>query len=95
MQVSGPNRFVRIRIDRSSADRDVQVMGSLGHQRPYASEVLREAAVTNGATVYSFQRRTATDSNRFETTAAANAGNAVIDDQMEQRAARYQKLLGA
>jgi hypothetical protein len=89
MQVSGPNRFVRIMIDRSTSDRDVQVMGSLGHELQHAFEVLSEPAVTNGVTMYNYLRRTApTDSNRFETTAAVNAGNDVIDELMGQRAAR-------
>jgi hypothetical protein len=89
MQVAGPNRFIRIVIDRSKSDRDVQVMGSLGHELQHAIEVLSEPAVTSGVTMYNFLRRTApTDGNRFETTAAVNAGNAVIDELMNQRAAR-------
>jgi hypothetical protein len=89
MQVSGPNRFIRIVIDRTKSDRDVDVMGSLGHELQHAVEVLSEPAVTNGVTMYNFLRRTApTDGNRFETTAAVNAGNAVIDELMDQRASR-------
>ena len=89
MQVGGPNRFLWIVIDRSPSDRDVQVMGSLGHELQHAVEVLSEPAVTNGATMYNFLRRTASNhSNRFETTAAVNAGNDVIDELMDQRAAR-------
>jgi hypothetical protein len=89
MQVSGPNRFLRIVIDRSPSDRDLQVMGSLGHELQHAVEVLSEPAVTKGATMYNFLRRTASNhSNRFETTAAVNAGNDVIDELMGQRAAR-------
>jgi hypothetical protein len=87
MQVSGPNRFVRIVINRSKADRDVDLMGSLGHELQHAVEVLSEPAVTNGATMYSFLRRTAlTDNNRFETTAAVDAGNAVIVELTDRRA---------
>jgi hypothetical protein len=89
MQVSGPNRFLRIVIDRSPSDRDLQVMGSLGHELQHAVEVLSEPAVTNGPTMYNFLRRTASNhSNRFETTAAVNAGNDVIDELLDQRAAR-------
>jgi hypothetical protein len=89
MQVGGPNRFIRIVIDRTKSDRDVDVMGSLGHELQHVVEVLSEPAVTNGVTMYNFLRRTApTDGNRFETTAAVNAGNAVIDELMDQRAAR-------
>jgi hypothetical protein len=86
MQVSGPNRFVRIVINRSKADRDVEVMGSLGHELQHAVEVLSEPAVTNGVTMFNYLKRMApTDSNRFETTAAVNAGNAVIDELRARR----------
>ena len=89
MQVSGPNRFIRIMINRSKTDRDVDVMGAIGHELQHAIEVLSEPAVTNGVTMFNFLRRTApTDRNQFETTAAINAGNAVIDELMGQRAAR-------
>jgi hypothetical protein len=89
VQVGGPNRFLRIVIDRTKSDRDVDVMGSLGHELQHAVEVLSEPAVTKGATMYNFLRRTASNhSNRFETTAAVNAGNDVIDELMGQRAAR-------
>jgi hypothetical protein len=87
MQVSGSNRFVRIVIDRSKMDRDVDVMGSLGHELQHAIEVFSEPAVTNGVTMFNFLKRTApTDSNRFETTAAINAGNAVVDELLDRRA---------
>jgi hypothetical protein len=77
MQVSGPNRFVRIVINRSKADRDVDVMGPLGHELQHAIEVLSEPAVTNGLTMFNYLKRiTPTDNNRFETTAAVNVGNA-------------------
>ena len=86
MQVSGPNRFVRIVINRSKADPDLEVMGSLGHELQHAVEVLREPAVTNGVTMFNFLKRMApTDGNRFETTAAVNAGNAVIDELRARR----------
>jgi hypothetical protein len=52
MQVSGPNRFVRIVINRSKADPDLEVIGSLGHELQHAVEVLREPAVTNGVTMF-------------------------------------------
>jgi hypothetical protein len=78
---------MRIVIDRSESNRDIQVMGSLGHELQHAVEVLSEPAVTNGATMYSFLRRTAlTDNNRFETTAAVDAGNAVIVELTDRRA---------
>jgi hypothetical protein len=86
MQVSGPNRFVRIVINRSKADRDVDVMGSLGHELQHAIEVLSEPAVTNGVTMFNYLKRMApTDGNRFETTAAVSVGNAVIDELRARR----------
>ena len=89
MQVSGPNRFIRIVIDRSKSDRDVDVMGAIGHELQHAIEVLSEPAVTNGVTMFNFLKRTApTDRIQFETTAAVETGNAVIDELMDQRAAR-------
>jgi hypothetical protein len=89
MQVSGPNRFVRIVINRSKADRDVDVMGSLGHELQHAIEVLSEPGVTNGVTMFNYLKRIApTDNNRFETTAAVKVGNAVIDELTDRRAPR-------
>ena len=89
MQVSGPNRFIRIVIDRSKSDRDVDVMGAIGHELQHAIEVLSEPAVTNGVTMFNFLKRTApTDRIQFETTAAVETGNAVIDELMERRAKR-------
>jgi hypothetical protein len=86
MQVSGPNRFVRIVINRSKADRDLEVMGSLGHELQHAVEVLREPAVTNGVTMFNYLKRTApTDSDRFETTAAIIAGDAVVYELRARR----------
>jgi hypothetical protein len=88
MQVSGPNRFVRIVINRSKTVRDVEVMGSLGHELQHAIEVLGEPGVTNGVTMFNFlQRMAPTDSSRFETTAAVNAGEAVIYELRTRRAA--------
>jgi hypothetical protein len=81
MQVGGPDRFVRIMIQRSTSDTDVQVMGALGHELQHAIEVLSAPAVRDGVTMFNFLKRTApTDNNRFETTAAINAGHAVYDE---------------
>jgi hypothetical protein len=88
MQVSGPNRFVRIVIDRPGRERDVDVMGSIGHELQHAIEVLGEPAVTDGVTMFSFlQRIASTDGYRFETTAAVNAGEAVKYELRTVRAA--------
>jgi hypothetical protein len=81
MQASGPNRFVRIAIDRSPADRDIEVMSAVGHELQHALEGLREPSITNGVTMFNFLKRIApNDNNRFETTAAVNAGQAVYDE---------------
>jgi hypothetical protein len=81
MHVSGPNRFVRIVITRSKTDRDVEVMGLIGHELQHAIEVLSEPAVTNGVTMFNFLSRMApTGHTRFETTAAVHAGDAVRNE---------------
>jgi hypothetical protein len=75
VKVSGPNRFLRIVIDRQKADSDVDLMASIGHGLQHAIEALIEPAVTNGHELYHFFSRYApTDSSRFATTAALNAG---------------------
>jgi hypothetical protein len=90
MQVSGPNRFVRIAIDRSPRDRDIEVMSAIGHELQHAIEVLREPSITDGVTMFNFLRRIApNDNNRFETTAAVDAGLAVYDElRVSTRTAR-------
>ena len=81
MQVSGPNRLMHIVIDRTTRASDIETMTSLGHELQHAIEVLGDPTVHDGLTMFNFYRRTATtDSNRFETTAAVNAGNTVFDE---------------
>jgi hypothetical protein len=81
MHVSGPDRFVRIMIQRPTTDTDVEVMSALGHELQHAIEVLSAPAVRDGVTMFNYLKRTApTDNNRFETTAAINAGHAVYDE---------------
>jgi len=76
--VSGPNRFLRILVDRRKADSDVDFMGTIGHELQHALESLSERAVTDGHTLYHFFGRYApTDGNRFETAAAIDVGEAV------------------
>ena len=78
VKVSGPHRFLRIVVDRQTADSDVDLMGSIGHELQHALEALTEPALTNGHKLYHFFNRYApTDSNRFETMAALNAGDSV------------------
>jgi len=78
---NGPDRFLRILVDRQRADSDVDFMGSIGHELQHAIEALSQPSITNGAKLYNFFRREApTDNNRFETAAAINAGDAVRDE---------------
>jgi hypothetical protein len=81
MQVSGPNRLLRVIVDTQNRASDIETMGSIGHELQHAIEALSDRAVTNGTMLYNFFRRYApTDENRFETTAAINIGNAIRDE---------------
>ena len=81
MHVSGPYRFVRITIDRSTRPTEIETMSSIGHELQHAIEVLGEPTIVDGVTMFNFLKRTApTDKARFETSAAVNAGNAVFDE---------------
>jgi hypothetical protein len=89
MSVTGPNRFLRIVIQRATSDSDLEIMGALGHELQHAIEVLSAPAVRDGVTMFNYLKRTApTDGNRFETTAAINAGNAVYDELRSGRIGR-------
>ena len=89
MQVSGPNRFLRIVVDRQKTSSDAEFMGSIGHELQHALEALSQQSIRDGAQLYNFFRRTApTDDNRFETAAAVNAGHTVRDELGVRRAAR-------
>jgi hypothetical protein len=84
MKVSGPNRFLRIQIDRSTRHPDIETMSLIGHELQHAIEALGDETVRDGVTMFNFFKRFApTDNNRFETTAAVNVGNAVYDELRE------------
>jgi len=84
MRVSGPNRFMRILIDRSMHQTAIETMSSIGHELQHAIEVLREPSIRDGVTMFNFFKQIApTDNNRFETTAAVNAGDAIYDELRE------------
>jgi len=78
MQIAGPHRVLRIRIDRR------EVMGchvavSIGHELKHAIEVLSDASIRSGADIFDyFDRKGAKGS--FETAAATQAGAAVYRD---------------
>jgi hypothetical protein len=83
MKTVGPDRFLRITIDRLKNQSDAEVMGLIGHELQHAVEGLSESGVTDGVSLYNFFRRFApTDNGRFETTDAIHTGDAV---QQESR----------
>ena len=75
---NGPDRFLRILVDRRKADSDEDFMGSIGHELQHAIEALSQPSIRNGAQLYNFFKREApTDDNRFDTPTAINVGDAV------------------
>jgi hypothetical protein len=87
MGVSGPNRFLRVMVDRRKADSDADFMGSIGHELQHTVEALSEPATVNSVDLYNFFGRIApTSANRFETNAAINAGEAVRAELRGHRA---------
>jgi hypothetical protein len=71
----GPNRFMRIVVDRRRLDSDAQLIGAVGHELQHATEVLDDPRVTNSTQMYFFYLRQApTGRDRFETLEAINAG---------------------
>ena len=88
MQVSGQNRFLRVVIDGATRHSDVETMSSIGHELQHAIEALGDPSIRDGVTMFNFFKRFApTDGNRFETTAAVNAGNAIYDELRESASA--------
>jgi hypothetical protein len=87
MGVSGPNRFLRVMVDRRKATSDADFMGSIGHELQHTVEALSEPATLNSIDLYNFFSRIApTSTNRFETIAAINAGDAVRAELRGHRA---------
>jgi hypothetical protein len=85
MSVSGPNRYMRILVNRRKAASDVDCMGGIGHELQHAIEGLSQPGITNGVQLYYFFRREGqTDNDRFETKAAIMAGDAVRDELRER-----------
>ena len=92
LEVSGPNRMLRIHIDPRQAGE--RLMESLGHELRHAVEVL-ETSVRSSAAMYHFFDRQAGAyriGGRFETNEAVQAGNAV---GREVARARRRKALQA
>jgi hypothetical protein len=81
METAGATRYLRVVIDRRKDDRDEDVMASMGHELQHAVEGLSESGVTNGRLLFNFFARFApTEGDRFETTAAIDAGDAVRNE---------------
>jgi hypothetical protein len=77
VQVAGPFRILRIRVD--SRRLDCGLMASMGHELQHAIEILSHPQVTSGAAAYLLYDRiagqgTGADQGRFETAAAHRAG---------------------
>jgi hypothetical protein len=77
VQVSGPFRVLRIKVDARRLD--CALMASVGHELQHAIEVLSDPHVTDGVGAYSLLERIApagpiSDRGRFETAAAQRAG---------------------
>ena len=87
VQMSGPNRLLRISIDMRHDKSDLEVIASIGHELRHAIEGLSERAVTNSDRLYNFFRRYApTDGASFETTAAVKIGDVIRNElRVEER----------
>ena len=74
----GPNRFLRIVVDRRNTSSDRELVGSIGHELRHALEVLGERSITDGHRMFTFyEREGMSHEGSFETSAATSAGNAV------------------
>lgn len=77
VQVAGPFRVLRIKVDARRLD--CALMASVGHELQHAIEVLSDPHVTDGVSAYHFFERidpggATWDRGRFETAAAQRAG---------------------
>jgi hypothetical protein len=85
MGASGSTRFLRVVVNRRRAYSDVDFMGSIGHELQHTVEALSEAKTVNSTGLYNFFTRTAISGERFETTAAIIAGDAVRHELRDLR----------
>lgn len=77
VQVAGPFRVLRIKVDARRLD--CTLMAQIGHELQHAIELLSDPHVTDGVGAYSLFERIApggpiSDRGRFETVAAGRAG---------------------
>jgi hypothetical protein len=83
---AGPNRVLRILIDRDKTDREA--MRSIGHELQHAVEVLSNPTVRSLGQMYQLYDRICNQCDgRFETNAAILAGDAVRDELQKSAAA--------
>jgi hypothetical protein len=95
VKVAGPNRILRIVIDRRKAPCDLNLMASIGHELWHAIEVLREPSIRSDSAFFFFYLREGLHTNRlqfplgaWETPAADKAG---VDVLAELRKANPEK----
>jgi hypothetical protein len=85
MVTVGPNRFLRIVIDKQNCTSDEDLMGLMGHELQHAAEALSESGITDGVRLYNFFTRFApTEGARFETAAALHAGDDVREELLRE-----------
>jgi len=77
VQVAGPFRVLRIKVDARRLD--CALSAQIGHELQHAIEILSDPHVTDGVSAYSLLERIApggpiSDRGRFETAAAVRAG---------------------
>jgi hypothetical protein len=76
MREIGTTRFLRVLVNTRQSE--VELAGSIGHELQHVVEVLSHSEVTDGVKMfYLFRRQGPPDENRFETTAALIAGDAI------------------
>ena len=85
MTMMGPNRLLRILVDRRAADRDLAA--SIGHELQHAVEVLDYRSVRGSSQMMLLYKRICDVCGRsFETNAAVRVGNAVREELRESAA---------
>jgi hypothetical protein len=82
---AGSRRILWVKVDIRKREREL--MASIGHELGHALEVLDNPAVTSGAAMFHFYRRTATTGggSAFETRAAVAAGDTVAAEISKYR----------
>jgi hypothetical protein len=66
VKIAGPNRILRIVTDQRTAECDLNLMASIGHELWHAIEVLREPSIRSDSAVFFFYLREGLHTNRLE-----------------------------